>query len=93
MTNDKLKTTVVKRADFVRENKRSAEALSPPPPVSLRIGESGSLVVKVCRAASVMWTSVYVHAVVRRVAETFTTSTLLPVKAPQRDNSLQGKHL
>ena len=68
-------------------------ALSPPPPVSLRIGESDASVVKVRRAVSAMWTSVYVDAIVARVAETFTTSTFAPLKARRSGKPCGGKEL
>ena len=50
--------TVMNHANLMRGNKESAKDLSPAPPVSRVVGESGLPVVKAARAASAMWTRV-----------------------------------
>lgn len=84
---------VVKRGDFSHENKRSREALSPPPPVYVRIGESGALAKARSCAVSIMCTSVYVHAVMCRCAGTFTTSALALLKARRNRKPWGSKEL
>ena len=75
------KSALVKRAVFARENKGSLEALSPPPPVYVRIGESGAPVVKDCQAVSAVWTSVYVNNREEVRASIFTTRGQVLLKA------------
>ena len=65
---------VVKRACWARENTGSAEALSPPPPVCVRNGESGALPAGGGWAVSTKWTKVYDDKAKVKQAVAFTTS-------------------
>lgn len=68
-------------------------ALSPAPLVSPRIGESSGLVVKVRRAVTANYTTVYVHAAGCRWLPTFTTGRQPPLKTPGRRKPLHSKWL
>ena len=82
-TSEASNRQVVKRAILTRENKDSAGAPSPPPPIYPRNGESGGWAVNGCRAASAMWTKGYVDAITDQWAATFTTSALALLKGPR----------